>query len=75
MVGSSSSSRSGELTIAWAMPTRRTMPPDRVFTRASIRSARPTRATTRSTAAGTAAASISLSQATYDTNSRTVKPG
>ena len=34
-VGSSSSSTAGSLTMAWAMPARRSMPPDRVFIRAS----------------------------------------
>ncbi|CAM5346580.1 hypothetical protein SSPIM334S_07607 [Streptomyces spiroverticillatus] len=57
------------------MPTRRIMPPERDFTFASIRSARPTRSTTRSTAPGTDAAGISFSHATYATNSRTVNPG
>ena len=40
-VGSSSSSIAGSLTMACAMPARRTMPPDSVFIRSSARSARP----------------------------------
>lgn len=74
-VGSSSSSSSGSFTTAWAIPARRTIPPESVFIFVSIRSPSPTRRTARSTAAGTRSDGISLSQATYATNSRTVKPG
>jgi hypothetical protein len=61
--------------MAWAMPTRRIIPPDSVLIFASMRSARPTRATARSTAVGVSVAGNSFSQATYATNSRTVNPG
>ena len=55
-VGSSSSRILGSLTIACAIPTRRTIPPDSVFIRLSARSASPTRSSARSTAAGIALA-------------------
>jgi hypothetical protein len=63
------------LTIACAMPARRSMPPDSVFIRASALAASPTRSIARCAAPGTAVFGISLSQAMYSTNSRTVKRG
>ena len=74
-VGSSSSSSSGSLTIACAIPTRRSIPPDRVRSLAFALPPSSTRSSAAATAAGTRAAGTSLSSAKYSTNSATVKPG
>ena len=62
--------------MACAMPTRRSIPPDRVRSFALALLPRSTRSTAVATAAKTrAAVSISFSSAKYSTNSATVKPG
>ena len=61
-VGSSSSSSSGSLTIACAMPTRRSIPPDRVRSFALALPPRSTRSTAAATARGTRAGRHLLQQ-------------
>ncbi len=61
--------------MACAMPTRRSIPPDRVRSFALALPPRSTRSTAVATAADTCAAGISFSSAKYSTNSATVKPG
>jgi hypothetical protein len=63
------------LTIACAMPTRRSIPPDRVRSLARALSPRSTRSTADATAAGIRAGGISFSNAKYSMNSSTVNPG
>ena len=74
-VGSSSSSSSGSLTIACAIPARRSIPPDKVRSFALALPPRSTRSTAAATAAGIRVGGISLSSAKYSTNSATVNPG
>jgi hypothetical protein len=61
--------------MAWAIPARRSIPPDSVRSLARVWPPRPVRSTAVATAAGTRAGGISLSSAKYSTNSVTVNPG
>ena len=74
-VGSSNSSSSGSLTMAWAIPTRRNIPPERVRSLDLALSPSSTRSTAAATAAGIRAGGISFKSAKYSTNSTTVNPG
>ena len=61
--------------MACAMPTRRSIPPDRVRSRARAWPPSSTRSSAAVTAAGTCAAGTSFSSAKYSTYSAAVKPG